>query len=129
VKSGRVNIKERLRSFKFAFSGLCTLLKEEPNARIHLAGAFAAILLGILLNISKLEWAVVAIVSGIVFIAELFNTALERLSDLVEPEFNEKIKRVKDLAAGAVIVSAIIALIAGIIIFLPGIATLFRHYF
>ncbi len=127
VKSTGFYIRERLKSFKFAFRGLYTLIKEEANARIHLAAALVAVLFGIILKIGKLEWTVIVIVIGIVFIAELFNTALERLSDLVEPEFNEKIKRAKDLAAGAVIVSAIIALIAGILIFLPGIAGLFRN--
>ena len=118
------SLMERIKSFKYAFDGLKTLFVEEHNARIHLVSAVIAIALGFGLKISLTEWVVLVIVMALVFICELFNTALETLSDFVSPERHELIKKVKDLAAAGVIVSAISALITGIIVFLPKIILL-----
>jgi diacylglycerol kinase len=126
MASGKFSIKSRLRSFNFAFKGIWSLFREEPNSRIHFIGAVVAVFLGIFLRISLLEWSLIAIVAGMVFIAELINTALETLSDIVDPEWNEKIRKVKDYSAAAVLISAIISLVVGTLIFLPGILNLFR---
>lgn len=106
-------------SFKFAFQGLLSLVKNEHNARIHLLATILAIVLGIVMKISVTEWALLTIVIGLVFISELFNTAIEKLADFVHPEWNDQIKKVKDYAAAAVFISAIIALVAGGLIFIP----------
>jgi diacylglycerol kinase (ATP) len=126
MNSGKFSIRSRLRSFKFAFNGIWSFIKEEPNARIHLFGAVVAIFLGIILRITLLEWSLIAIVAGMVFVAELINTSLEKISDILAPEWNEKIKRAKDYSAAAVLISAIISLVVGLIIFLPRILNLFR---
>lgn len=117
--SKRFSIKERIKSFKYAFEGLKTLFAEEHNARIHLLAALIAIVLGFVLKISRGEWIALIIVIGLVLICEAFNTALEVLCDYVQPEKHPKIKKVKDLAAAAVLISAFSALIAGIILFGP----------
>jgi len=119
MNTNKFSIKSRLSSFKFAFQGLLSLLKNEHNARIHLLATILAIVLGIVMKISVTEWALLTIVIGLVFISELFNTAIEKLADFVHPEWNDQIKKVKDYAAAAVFISAIIALVAGGLIFIP----------
>jgi diacylglycerol kinase len=88
--------------------------------------AVIAVTMGFLLRISLMEWMIVVIVTGIVFIAELFNTSLETISDIVDNEWNEKIGQAKDYAAAAVLVSAIISVVAGLIIFIPKLVDLLR---
>ncbi|MDR2474197.1 MAG: diacylglycerol kinase family protein [Tannerella sp.] len=109
----------RLRSFKYAFDGLKTLFADEPNAWIHLSAAVSAVTAGFLLHISSNEWLAVIICIGIVFAVESFNTALENLCDKVSPERNDVIRKVKDLAAAAVLVVSIASFITGLIIFVP----------
>jgi len=122
--SNPFSISQRLKSFKYAFAGLITLFIEEHNARIHLLGAVVAVILGFVLKISLGEWIALVIVMGLVFICELFNTSLEALADFVSPGKHPQIKKVKDLAAAAVFISALSALITGIIIFIPKIINL-----
>lgn len=117
--SKRFSLSERVRSFKYAFAGLKTLFLEEHNARIHAAAAVVATILGFVLDISPNEWIALVIVIGAVFVCELFNTSLEALADFASPEKHPQIKKVKDLAAAAVLMSALSALITGAIIFLP----------
>jgi diacylglycerol kinase len=126
MTDNRFSVKSRLRSFKFAFNGFRLLLKYEHNSRIHLFVAVIAVAMGFLLKISLIEWMIVVIVTGIVFIAELFNTSLETLSDIVDNEWNEKIKEAKDYSAAAVLVSAIISVAAGGIIFIPKLVDLLK---
>lgn len=124
MKKDKFSIRSRFLSFKFAIKGLTSLFKNEHNARVHLIAAIVAISLGIILNISTLEWSILIIVIGIVFLSELLNTAIETLSDFVQPEQDEKIRIIKDYSAAAVLVSAIISLTAGAIIFIPKIFSL-----
>jgi len=119
MNSGKFSLKERMRSFGYAFRGLSLLIKNEHNSRIHLLAAVAVVTLGLLLKISSQEWALILIVTGIVFISELFNTTVENLSDIIEPGKSEKIRNIKDYAAAAVFISALISAIIGAIIFLP----------
>nr|WP_294858841.1 diacylglycerol kinase family protein [uncultured Fluviicola sp.] len=113
------SFSERLKSFKYALEGLKTLFKEEHNARIHTIGALVAIVLGFILKISLNEWIALVVAMSLVFICELFNTSLEALADFASSEKHPQIKKVKDLAAAAVLMSALSALITGIILFLP----------
>jgi len=122
----RFSLKSRMGSFKFAFRGLWLLLRNEHNSRIHLFAAVIAIAMGFFLKINLFEWSVLVIVTGIVFISELFNTSLETISDIVDSEWNEKIRNAKDYAAAAVLVAAIISLVAGGIIFIPKLLNLFK---
>jgi diacylglycerol kinase (ATP) len=119
VKSNKFSLKSRFRSFIFAFRGLWSLLKNEHNSRIHLLAAIAATTLGIILKINPFEWSLLVLVIGIVFLTELLNTSLETLADLVNPEWDEGIRNAKDYAAAAVLISAIISLVVGGLIFIP----------
>lgn len=123
----KFSIRSRVKSFRFAFKGLAMLLMNEHNARIHTVAALAAILAGIILKINRLEWSVIIVVIGIVFITELLNSSLEMLSDTVRPEYDEGIRKAKDYAAAAVLISALISVIAGGLIFIPAILKLVFH--
>jgi diacylglycerol kinase (ATP) len=113
----KFSLTKRIRSFGFAFQGLKTVLREEHNARIHALAAVGVILLGFGLNISKGEWLAITIVIGFVFVTEILNTAIENIADFVSPEKNSAIKKIKDLAAAGVLVSAFIAAVVGLIVF------------
>jgi diacylglycerol kinase (ATP) len=123
-KPGKFTLKSRIGSFRYAFNGLSSLLKNEHNSRIHLVAAFIAISVAILLKISLSEWSLLIIAIGIVFVSEIINSAIETFSDLIDTEFNESIKRVKDYTAAAVLISAFIAVAVGCIIFIPKIIAL-----
>lgn len=124
----KFSVKSRFGSFKFALRGLKSMLKNEHNSRIHLLAAVIALTLAVILKINRDEWALLIIVIGVVFITELLNSSLEALADLVDNEWNEKIKISKDYAAAAVIISAIIALVIGGLIFIPKILSLFSKH-
>lgn len=115
----KFSIAKRLKSFTYAFNGLRVLFKEEHNSRIHLFATICVVVAGILLKLSVLEWAAVAFAVGLVFSGEIFNSAIEDLSDVVCPERDERIKKVKDLSAAAVLVNAITAAVVGLLVFLP----------
>lgn len=110
---------KRLRSFKYAFNGIRLLITQEHNAWIHCFAAVCVVIAGCYFGLSQTEWIAVVIVIGAVLAAEAVNSAIEALADLVSPEYNEAIKRTKDLAAGAVLLMAIAAAVVGGIIFLP----------
>lgn len=124
MNSDKFSLKIRFGSFKFAFHGLWLLVQNEHNSRIHFLAAILAIALGIILKINPYEWSLLIIVIGIVFLTELLNSSLETLADVVNPEWNEKIRNVKDYAAAAVLISAIISIIVGAFIFIPKILDL-----
>ncbi len=112
-------LASRIRSFRPAFHGLWVLFKEEPNARIHLVALAVVIALGFILKLSPVEWVITSLSIGLVLGMEAMNSAMENLSDFVSPEYHSRIKKVKDLSAGGVLVSALAALTTGIVIFLP----------
>ena len=117
--------KERAQSFKHAFNGIFILLIEERNARIQLLLAIAALIMGYFLRISPNEWIIVCLLIGLVLAMEAINSAIENLADFAcNKRIEESIKKTKDLSAAAVLFSAIAALIAGLIIFLPKLLSL-----
>ena len=117
--------RKRLTSFKYAFNGIRLLLRNESNAMLQCIIGVCTIAVGFILNISAMEWVAVVIACGCVFATEALNAAIERLADVVSPEYNEAIKTVKDISAGAVLFMSIAAAITGIIIFLPKLINLF----
>lgn len=127
-ESNKFSIRKRVKSFSFAFKGLKNLLKFEHNARIHLAAAIFVILLGIVFKVDTTEWISLTIVIGLVILSELFNTAIEKLADFVEPELNNKIGQIKDYAAAGVLISVIVSLIVGGLIFIPRIIELVNNF-
>lgn len=125
MKQEKFSVAKRIKSFTYAFNGLRVLFREEHNARIHLFAAVCVIVAGILLKLSPMEWAAVVFAIGLVFGGEIFNSAIEDLADVVCPERDERIKKVKDLSAAAVLVAAITALVIGLLVFIPKIMALF----
>ena len=119
MKNEGFTLRKRLESFKYAFSGIKTLLLFEANAWIHCIATVLVVAAGFLFDLSSMEWIAIIIVIGGVFAAEGLNTAIEKLADVVSPGYNETIKHVKDLSAGAVLFMAIAAAIVGLIIFVP----------
>lgn len=115
----KFSIAKRFKSFTYAFNGLRVLFKEEHNSRIHLFATICVVVAGVLLKLSVLEWVAVAFAIGLVFCGEIFNSAIEDLSDVVCSEHDERIKKVKDLSAAAVLVNAITAAVVGLLVFLP----------
>ena len=95
------------------------MVKEETNFRIQLAILLIIIVMGFFFNISGHEWIHIALVSGFVIMAEILNSAVERIADFLSPEFNEEIGTIKDICAAAVLVAAGISVIVGLIIFIP----------
>jgi len=112
-------LKKRTLSFKYAFNGIYTAIKTQANIRIHLFAAAIVIFLGFYFSISTIEWFLVVISMGLVISAELFNSAIETLADHVSSEKNERVGKIKDMAAGAVLVCAMAAAIIGVLIFFP----------
>jgi diacylglycerol kinase len=118
-ESNNFSLRQRLKSFRFAFAGLSAFIFEEHNARVHAAATAVAVISGFLFNISTVEWLTVIIVTAMVWAAEIFNTVVEKIMDHVTPGYHPQVKTIKDLSAAAVLVTAIAALIAGLIIFIP----------
>jgi len=108
-----------LKSFRDAFNGIGILIRSERNFQIHLVAFAIAIGAGFYFEISSGEFAMILLVSALVFGLEGMNTALEKLCDEVTEERKESIRKVKDVAAGAVLIGAIFAIVVGIIIFYP----------
>ncbi|HVV54493.1 MAG TPA: diacylglycerol kinase family protein [Mucilaginibacter sp.] len=115
------------RGFGYAFKGVSYAIKTQLNFRVHLFCALIAIGLGYTLHISTAEWLWVILATGLVLTAEAFNTALELLVDLVSPEYNKKAGHIKDMCAAAVLVTAVTALVIGLVIFLPKLTALLHH--
>lgn len=112
-------VRNRIRSFGYAFSGVVAFLKSEPNGRIHAAATIVVIIAGCYFKLPVAEWCMLVLVMGLVWITEMLNTAIEKAMDHVAPERHERVKVVKDVAAGAVLVSAIVALVTGALVFVP----------
>jgi diacylglycerol kinase len=112
--------------FKYAFSGLWYALRTQRNARVHVSIAILAILLGVVLHISAIEFALIFVAITGVFIAEMFNTVFELCIDLASPDYHPLAKIAKDVAAGAVLLSATLSIIIGLFVFVPHIWELFH---
>ena len=118
--------KKLINSFKYAFSGIFSAFKTERNMKIHISVMLIVIISGILLKLKLWEWMVCTGWFALVIGGELFNTSIELVVDLASPGINEKAKRSKDIAAGAVLVFAIGSAIVGLLIFVPKIIDLFH---
>ncbi len=114
---GKWKSKNFFESFKNALDGIKKAVKEETNLKIQLVFAILAIILSIVLKISKIEFMIIIITIFLVIFGELVNTAIEQTVDLVTEDYNEKVKKIKDISAGASLIFAINSIIVGIIIF------------
>ena len=117
-------LKQRMQSFRYAIEGISTVIRDQANMKIHLAATICVVLAGLYFKLNQTEWCLIVICITSVLAAEVFNSAIEYLSDTVTTEQNPLIKKTKDAAAGAVLLIAIGAAICGGIIFLPKILEL-----
>ncbi|WP_443939237.1 diacylglycerol kinase family protein [Pedobacter sp. MW01-1-1] len=113
------SVRDRIKSFKYAFNGLFCFFRQEHNARIHAVAAVGTILLSWYVGLSRMEWVAIFLAISLVIITEILNTAIEKLADAFTEEFHPKIKVVKDLAAGAVLFAAFFALAVACMVFIP----------
>jgi diacylglycerol kinase len=112
-------MKQWLKIFKPAVRGISLFVKTERNASFHIISAVISLLLALFLQLpwNKLGWVVLAVV--LVFVAEMFNTAIEKICNKIEPQIDPQIKDIKDIAAGAVLLAAIFALIIALAVVVP----------
>ena len=119
MKKVNFSIAKRIKSFGFAFNGLRILFHEEHNSRIHFFASVLVVNAALLFKLNTYEWIAIIFSIGLVITVEIINTAVENIADFLTTEQNNHIKKIKDLAAAAVLVSALTALTIGLIIFLP----------
>ena len=115
-----------IKSFSYAFSGIKFCFKSQLNFRIHSGLTIIVLIFSIVFDISAFEWIAVCFCIAFVITMEMLNTAIEKLCDVVHIEIHPGIKKVKDIAAGAVLIAAFFSLITGIVIFLPKIISLIK---
>jgi diacylglycerol kinase (ATP) len=132
LKLGELLKKEgtrRATSFRAAFSGLGRLVTSERHFQLHLIAAACAIILAAFLGFDTMEWAILMVTIGLVLVAEGLNSALERAIDTTTPGFHPLAKAAKDIAAGSVLIAAIISVIVGLLLYGPKLWALFasRH--
>ncbi len=113
------SILGRMKSLGYAFAGLRKFLYREHNARIHLVATMMVVSLSVLLEINRSEAISLAIVTGLVWMTEIINTAIEETMDHFHPELHFTVKYIKDLSAAAVLVASIVAIFTGGLIFIP----------
>lgn len=114
-----LKISRLLQSIRYSFRGLWKSFKEEQNLRIQVFAAIVVVGLGIYFRITLIEWSLLVLSIGFVFIAELLNSAIERVSDVLKPRINGYVKEIKDIMAGTVMLASIIAIVVGLLVFLP----------
>ena len=117
--------KRILTGFGDAFRGIWITFREERHMQFHFFVAIAVLLCAIFFNLVVWEWCAVLFCIALVFMAEILNTALENMCDAITEEKNPLIRNAKDMGAGAVLVAAILAMVVGLIIFIPKIESLF----
>ncbi|GAB4037534.1 diacylglycerol kinase family protein [Spirosoma gilvum] len=112
-----IDFRKVIRSFRFAGQGILDLFRFENNAKVHLLIAGLVLAVGFWVHLTSTEWAIILTQVGLVWAAEAFNTAIEKLCDFVSPGIHPQIKAIKDLSSGAVLILAITAVLVGIVIF------------
>ncbi|MBQ7792799.1 MAG: diacylglycerol kinase family protein [Clostridia bacterium] len=115
----KFSIRKFVKSFSYAFFGICEVFHKEQNFKVHCLIGLVALLLGWFFHISATEWCFLIVVIALVLASEMVNTAIENLCDVAEPNQNEIIRVVKDISAGMVLICALGALGVGVVIFLP----------
>ncbi len=111
------SLQARLNSFRYAFRGIAAFLRREHNAWIHLLATIVVAGMGFYFRLSYLEWVAICLVLGLVWITEMLNTCVEKIIDEVTDERRPSIAFIKDVAAGAVLTAALLAVIVGLLVF------------
>ena len=112
-------ILDRIKAVKFAAKGFWILITTEKSIITEVIIGIIMTIIGFLMNISTTEWILQIFAIGIVLVAEALNTAIEKIADFIHPDYHKKIEFIKDISAGAAFFAAIIALIIGLIIYIP----------
>jgi diacylglycerol kinase (ATP) len=112
-------LKNRLKAFGYAFSGIRDSFLKETHMKLHLLSAVLVVTLGLFLDVSKSDWLILVLAITLVIAFEMINTAIEKLCDVIQPKHDPKIKYIKDVAAGAVLVVCGFAVAVGFYVFLP----------
>lgn len=115
----RFSLHGRLKSFQFALAGIFGFFRTEHNARLHLLASIAVVVLSLIVKVSAAEAIALTIGMALVWISEMFNTCIEKTMDIITQEYDHRVKNIKDMSAGAVLVSAVAALVIGLIVFIP----------
>ena len=118
-KDTKFSVQNRLKSFLYAFQGVILFFRTEHNAWLHMLGTIAVIIIAVILGVTRLEAIALIVAVAFVWITEMVNTSIEKAMDLITEEYHPKIKIIKDLSAGAVLVAAFAAFLIGMIIFIP----------
>lgn len=119
TEKNNFSLQQRFKSFGYAIVGIFTLIKEQQNAWVHLLVTVFVVAAGVVFHVTAGQWIAIVFAIVLVWMAEALNTAIELVCDLVSPDYHPLVKKAKDIAAGAVLVTAIGAVIVGLIIFLP----------
>lgn len=118
-KMKKLSLKYQLKSFGWAFKGLSVFFKTEVKAKIHTVALVIVILTGFYFKITLIEWCLVIFASGLVILSEIFNTILEITADTLPDKFDMKRGIIKDMSAGAVLLSSFLSVVIGLLIFIP----------
>jgi len=114
-----IKIARLLKSFQYAFRGLVKVFREEQNLRVQTLVGFFALVLAWYFRVSAMEWCLLIIVSVLVLLTEIVNSAVERVADVLKPRIHTYVKEIKDIMAAAVMLASGLAIVIGAIIFLP----------
>jgi len=114
-----IRLKRLSKSFLYAIRGLIKTFKEEQNLRIQSVAGIVVIFLGFYFKVSSIEWVILILIIGLVLLMELANSAVERVTDVLKPRINNYVKEIKDIMAAAVMLASIVAVVIGLIIFIP----------
>ncbi len=128
TKKEKFSFRKRLKSFVYAFNGLKVMFKEEHNSRIHLVFTGIVVIFMLVFRFTLTEYGLLVFAIGLVFSAELFNSAIENIADHISPEKDERIRKVKDLSAAAVLVCAITSFLIGCLVIGPKVILLIKFY-
>lgn len=113
------SLSARLKSFRYAFEGVAFMLRTQHNAWLHLVASLGVVIVAFSLRVRAEDWRWLVVAIAMVWVAETFNTAVEYVCDAVSPGYSETVKHAKDIAAGAVLISASGAAILGVLTFWP----------
>ncbi|MEL6389838.1 MAG: diacylglycerol kinase family protein [Bacteroidota bacterium] len=112
-------MRSRIHAFRCALNGLIIAFDEEPHFKFHVVATVLVVIAGVLLQVDTRSWLILALAVGLVMSTELLNTAIENICDFLTTEQHPAIKRIKDVAAGAVLVSSITAVVIAVLVFGP----------
>ena len=127
-QSGKSELAKFIGGFRYAFRGLWYAIRTQRNMRFHLIVATLVVIVGIFFHVSAVEFAMLFVAITGVFLAEMFNTVIELCVDLASPNYHPLAKVAKDVAAGAVLLSAILSVIIGLFVLGPHLWALLAHY-